>query len=303
MMTCLFVIFMLAAPGLVATGRAQRRTYRQTVTAVFGIVFFVLAAAEWLVVPDRARWAWPMLIIIDLGLFVLWAALVGRTPGWRPLRPAVPESPPQAGEESADLRFPGPPFPARLRAGTFAASDGPMIYSQFSCEVPGEAPRLWVGSREWQGKVRHDPSMAEIDSSSSYLVRANDVAWAQSVLSADAWRLIRRIDVIHSGSFLLDLRPGTMIVRTAGALGERDRQIEFLNACYDLAELLRAALSGVAVVATGAGGGTCGVCGCGVDRGVRCAGCGAPHHADCWAYNGICSVYACGSARYHQAAS
>jgi hypothetical protein len=37
----------------------------------------------------------------------------------------------------------------------------------------------------------------------------------------------------------------------------------------------------------------------GADRAVVfCAGCGTPHHEDCFSYSGSCSVYACGSLRY-----
>ncbi len=41
----------------------------------------------------------------------------------------------------------------------------------------------------------------------------------------------------------------------------------------------------------------CRVCGVIIDRkAVACAKCRAPHHKDCWTYNGgRCSTYACGS--------
>ncbi|HEX7899601.1 MAG TPA: RING finger protein [Planctomycetota bacterium] len=40
----------------------------------------------------------------------------------------------------------------------------------------------------------------------------------------------------------------------------------------------------------------CGVCGGTLAEGalVRCAKCRVPHHADCWAFNGRCSIFACG---------
>jgi hypothetical protein len=40
----------------------------------------------------------------------------------------------------------------------------------------------------------------------------------------------------------------------------------------------------------------CGVCGVTLAEGalVRCAACRTPHHADCWAFNGRCSIFACG---------
>lgn len=41
----------------------------------------------------------------------------------------------------------------------------------------------------------------------------------------------------------------------------------------------------------------CPVCACAVEvAGPRCLRCRAPHHGDCWRYNGGCGIYACRSA-------
>lgn len=38
----------------------------------------------------------------------------------------------------------------------------------------------------------------------------------------------------------------------------------------------------------------CPVCSCAVEAaGPRCLRCRAPHHSDCWRYNGGCGIYAC----------
>lgn len=39
----------------------------------------------------------------------------------------------------------------------------------------------------------------------------------------------------------------------------------------------------------------CQVCGIAIDAGeiTRCSRCGAPHHTDCWNYNGGCAIYGC----------
>jgi hypothetical protein len=43
----------------------------------------------------------------------------------------------------------------------------------------------------------------------------------------------------------------------------------------------------------------CGVCGQSVYfNKVLCSSCDTPHHLDCWEYNGVCSVYGCGSRDY-----
>lgn len=41
----------------------------------------------------------------------------------------------------------------------------------------------------------------------------------------------------------------------------------------------------------------CGVCGVSLAEGglVRCSKCRTPHHADCWSFNGRCSIFACGA--------
>jgi hypothetical protein len=55
-------------------------------------------------------------------------------------------------------------------------------------------------------------------------------------------------------------------------------------------------LRGVEILETAATGeGTCPVCGCAMDAAsVRCAGCRAPHHRECWDYVGACSTFGCG---------
>lgn len=53
-------------------------------------------------------------------------------------------------------------------------------------------------------------------------------------------------------------------------------------------------IDAVAVQALGA---QCGVCAQGIEEGpVLCGKCEAPHHPECWEYNGGCATYACRSA-------
>jgi hypothetical protein len=41
---------------------------------------------------------------------------------------------------------------------------------------------------------------------------------------------------------------------------------------------------------------TCRVCGTAIEKEKRvlCGQCRTPHHADCWAYNDGCAIFACG---------
>ncbi|HYF00343.1 MAG TPA: RING finger protein, partial [Planctomycetota bacterium] len=43
----------------------------------------------------------------------------------------------------------------------------------------------------------------------------------------------------------------------------------------------------------------CRICGTALAQGkvVRCAKCATPHHADCWAFNGRCAIFACGEVK------
>lgn len=99
------------------------------------------------------------------------------------------------------------------------------------------------------------------------------------------WRLTRA-----GFLFRVDRRPGTMI--------ELER---WMAVAYDLLDALPGAdgkdrvTLGVARVSIDAES-ACGVCGGTLTVGAltRCAKCRVPHHADCWAFNGRCSIFACG---------
>jgi hypothetical protein len=202
--------------------------------------------------------------------------------------------------ELQSLDLPGPPFRARVRYGMQRGESGErFLYVEFACPVPEETPRLVVASEEWRGKLRVDPGMGPLDVGAwPYFVRTNAGNFAAGVLDAPTRALIARIDQLHSGSFLLDVRPGQMSIRSAARIAEQDRMPEFINLSYLLAAKLKPTSEGVEVMEVKVGvreEATCRVCGCKVTEPVmRCGTCGTMHHQDCWEYNGGCSVYACG---------
>jgi hypothetical protein len=127
-------------------------------------------------------------------------------------------------------------------------------------------------------------------------VRSNDASFALEVLDEAMRRDVEEADALHSGAFLLDLRPGSLVIRSAGSLEEKGRLSKFTELATRIAGRLRSHGAGMEILEVGGREeGNCRVCGCGLDGGlVRCASCRTPHHEDCWSYNGGCSVYACG---------
>jgi hypothetical protein len=231
---------------------------------------------------------WPVIPGVALELFGILLGVAAKSDDPGPARM----------EESGRAVVRGAPFPARLRYGSVRGGEEEVPFVEFSCDLPESPLRLRVASGHWRGRLRRDPATVDIDVGSwAYLVSTNDVEAAASFLDADARARIERLDGVHSGSFLLEARPGTMIVRAAHRFGEDQRLRDFANGAVRIAQHLRARLEGVHVVATASREGSCRVCGCPLDGPiVGCVKCRTPHHADCWEYSGVCSVYACGSA-------
>ncbi len=197
-----------------------------------------------------------------------------------------------SGDVEGSLELAGP-FPARVTT----RRSGAESILEFTCEMPADAMRLRVASNAWLGQQRPDPAMTVVDCPGwPYCVTTTDVGRAAAVIDPVLRSIVQRADVIHRGSFLLELRPGVLAVRSIGAPGEEHRLGDWINDCYAIADHLRSAGdTDVRVLEVATREAVCQVCGCAVtDLPVRCGRCGTPHHDDCWEYNGGCSVYACG---------
>ncbi len=231
--------------------------------------------------------------------FVVWLVL------WILLGKAEPPLPSGAVRSHAvpnELQvvdLPGPPFRARLRYGMRLGDHGDrFLYVEFACPMSEETPRLVIASEEWRGRLRVDAALTALDVGAwPYLVRAGNASFASILLDPPMRALIAKIDQMHAGSFLLDVRPGQMSIRSAARIAEHARMQEFIALCYQLAGRLVPSV-GIEVMEVRVSApeeAMCRVCGCAVTAPVaRCASCRTPHHQDCWDYNGGCSVYACG---------
>ena len=296
-MACLSLVLLVLLPLMVSISAATARKPMLFRGVLGGAVILLgLIVSAWS--PDLDGWVCPAA--------VAYGCLLSLAPERRPLERSLASSGDRAlaggafgkqGPKIAATMDYHRPFKARIRTGTFRSRMREHLFTEFACEMPGVVARLVVASREWAGKLRLAGSMSPVDLSRwPYFVRANDASFALQALDAAMRRDVEEADGLHSGSFLLDLRPGTLVIRSAGSLEEQGRLARFTELAYRIAERLRTTATGVEILEEARREeGNCRVCGCALDGElVRCASCSTPHHADCWAYNGGCSVYACG---------
>jgi hypothetical protein len=217
---------------------------------------------------------------IVLGLCIRYHA--ERVPNIRPADPP---------EIDAHRELSGLPFEARVQMGSVRG----RLVTEFTAAVGGGDFHLHLATRDWTGDVHPDAHLTVVDAiEGPYAVMSNRTVTAIEFLHG-AWRDIIAADRLHVGSFLLQVRPGSMLIRAEGAIRERTRFNPFVERAVALArrlhDTLRAPAFEMEVVATG---GRCPVCGVALAGAiVHCRRCSTPHHADCWTYNGMCAVYAC----------
>jgi hypothetical protein len=188
-----------------------------------------------------------------------------------------------------------------VRFWAHPARDGrPAIkYVEYVGQVGHAARRLRLATEGWE-PVNAVPKFATGDSQFdlAYTIVTNDPAWAAKFLDDVTRDRIRRIDGLHAGPFLLDVRGDQLIVRANCPLADDYNLDGLIEGCGALcARATGREEGGVEVGAlTTAAKGDCPVCATPLEsrKVVRCRGCRAPHHADCWAYNDGCAIFACG---------
>ena len=127
----------------------------------------------------------------------------------------------------------------------------------------------------------------------------SDEAWALKWLRTDIRRLILQVE--RRWDFFLRLTPEQFVLRARIRPVDLNPVETLTGIAFQILDLLDLpspadfVLSKVKEVLDEQT--RCPVCGSPLSRGrlVRCAKCGAIHHAECWLFNGLCATFACGS--------
>ncbi len=141
-----------------------------------------------------------------------------------------------------------------------------------------------------------------------YVVYANDREMARDFLRPLTWASIDRLhELVQEGGMLMSVSPERLLVQLDRDLGVG---VELLaGAVQETLSLHDALIAAVdkrsnqgVVIVEGANDGSsrldpvvCKVCGEPITEGMVmvCETCETPHHRDCWAYVGSCSIYGC----------
>ena len=144
-----------------------------------------------------------------------------------------------------------------------------------------EAANLWLPS------ISVDPQVDAL-----YDVRADHEDFARRVLNSETIPRLRALG--RRGSVRLMVTPQVITLDVEGFQASDDERGRRLEELVEAAVGLFHGAKGESRVAESPG--RCLVCGRGLDAEVvACASCATAHHADCWAFNGRCATYACGS--------
>jgi hypothetical protein len=197
------------------------------------------------------------------------------------------------------IDLPGPPCAARVR---WWIHDEVKRYTEFVADLPYARRKLRIATLGWAsgGKLvgsRLETGDAAFDA--AYDIATTYADWATPFLDEETRGQIRKLDGLHSGPFLLDLRGTQLVVRVHGEVEEAEDIDAFIAGCYALCSRALGRIEGAEIgMLQNEGRGGCPVCGTPVgDVRVICRECRTPHHGDCWTYNGGCAIFACGGRR------
>ena len=136
-----------------------------------------------------------------------------------------------------------------------------------------------------------------------FVVQGHPTSWVRAVLDASTRARIKRVSALAAGflrgpSITFEAGPTGILVSVPRDLVRERASLEvFVAEAVALFRALRNAPSeGIEFVPAeqAAAKGNCPVCEHPLgERPRRCPACATPHHADCWAYFGGCSTYAC----------
>lgn len=129
-----------------------------------------------------------------------------------------------------------------------------------------------------------------------FIVQGFPSAWVRSVLNSEARARIRRLAAQGGGRVTLEAGPLGLLVSVPRVLLEDAAGLErFVEDGIGLCRGLRAPRTDdIQFMSEPAAPGSCPVCATPLGEAPRrCRSCATPHHAECWAYFGGCSTYAC----------
>lgn len=191
----------------------------------------------------------------------------------------------------------------------FGGSKGHAPYSRVSASLGGLFPGTLhileegFGQRFLKIFGAQDLDIGDAAFDKDYVVKATPDRLAARIFAperrSDVVRTVRRLSGFSNPS--IDVTPQELTVTTRQYLRDETALLTLISAAQEFLAYVLGEPAPPGIVlgeVTSSGGGNCPVCGTGLrDRVVKCEGCRTPHHADCWAYMGRCSTYACRGVR------
>jgi hypothetical protein len=148
-----------------------------------------------------------------------------------------------------------------------------------------------------------DLQVGDRDFDAAFVVQGYPAPWVKRVLDVPLRNRIRHLAEMGSGilrgpSVTVEAGPtGLLVALPRDIVDDRSVLQAFLAAAVELFRALHAPVDeGITFVTTEevVADGRCPVCEHPLGAGTRrCGSCATPHHADCWAYFGGCSTFAC----------
>jgi hypothetical protein len=138
-----------------------------------------------------------------------------------------------------------------------------------------------------------------------YMVRSDDHAAARETLNAVvAFQIEKLRRTPSTGRLCVQLQPTSLTITKSQAIYHYEQLVQFVDeslVLYDQIMLTRS--RGVEFIEEQSAQildtVVCRVCGEEIlDDLVFCRRCKTPHHRECWQYNGVCSVFACGESHF-----
>jgi hypothetical protein len=160
---------------------------------------------------------------------------------------------------------------------------------------------LEASSADSRRMLSRFPRARETPTYGSFRIVTTDFAWAHGLLRTGLGPLLREFHAWAGAPVRVQMTPGRLTVEVEAITGTAESV--HLTRFFDrLFELVHGSdePDGVTVLSTSfdPSRGRCPVCGMLTTAPLTlCAGCRAPHHADCWAYAGRCGIFGCGARR------